>query len=105
MYLLEVFGSLCIFFLRTMSLLTVFYFYYFTDTDLNATFFRLGDLLPNLKTGNTAPTQVHILQSAASYIRELRDNQSQLSSTRSSLVAENQRLQQRLSELRTICIA
>lgn len=72
--------------------------------DLNLTFFRLGELLPNLKTGTSQPTQVHILQGAALHIRELKEKQTQLVSTRASLQTENQRLQERLRELQAMCM-
>lgn len=49
--------------------------------------------------------QVHILQGAALHIRELREKQVSLQATKSTLVSENQRLQERLRELQAMCIA
>lgn len=73
--------------------------------DLNQTFFRLGDLLPNFQNANTQPTQVHILQGAATYIHELKERHAQLLSTRATVQQEGQRLQERLRELQAMCAA
>lgn len=73
--------------------------------DLNQTFFRLGDLLPNFQNANTQPTQVHILQGAATYIHELKERHTQLLSTRATVQQEGQRLQERLRELQAMCAA
>jgi cell division protein FtsB len=48
---------------------------------------------------------VHILQGAATFIRDLRVRQTELSATRATLHDENAKLQARLRELQAMCAA